>query len=323
MAKVNPFATAQKQARSVREDSPSGSGIQAALRVPSRSSTSRSRPHGRRVGQGVQGFRVQYNDAKACKAGIRFQSRRDHRHRAPLAAWMTWKCSLLGPAAGRRKGRRDLQPQGDVPGRVGEALRGYIGQVGRIIGPEKDVPARMSTPTADDGLDDGWYSRSRGSPIRRHHRETLSVGGSAGRGDAPRAGPVPVREAANELGIDLPSHDRRPGYVHAVLRCLPRQIAVRIEVTPSAYSKGCILCDEGLGREAVGSIRQRPLGLQFKGPKRSTRRSSSSTWTSCPVSPENVITERTPADRAKIVAELANGPTTPEADEILHKNGVT
>ena len=116
MAKVNPFEVAQRQLDQCAKILHLDPGMQAMLRVPTRelhvSIPVRMDDGSVKV---FQGFRVQYNDAKGpCKGGIRFHPDETIDTVRALAAWMTWKCSLLDLPAGRRQGRRDLQPQGDV-----------------------------------------------------------------------------------------------------------------------------------------------------------------------------------------------------------------
>ena len=143
MAKVNPFTIAQRQLDQCAKILHLDPGVQAILRVPSRE-LHVSIPVKMDDGsiKVFQGFRVQYNDAKGpCKGGIRFHPDETIDTVRALAAWMTWKCSLLDLPLGGGKGGVICNPKEMSQGERERLCRAYIGQVGRIIGPEKDVPA--------------------------------------------------------------------------------------------------------------------------------------------------------------------------------------
>jgi glutamate dehydrogenase (NAD(P)+) len=157
----------------------------------------------------------------------------------------------------------------------------------------------------------------------------LALGGSAGRGDATaRGGLYAVREAAKVLGIDLfKATIAVQGYGNAgyYAACLA-QTMFGSKVIAVSDSKGCVLCDDGLDAEAVGRHKEETSSVcNFPGANAISNEEILELDVDIlfPSALENVITkENAPRIKAKIVAELANGPTTPEADEILHKNGV-
>ena len=157
----------------------------------------------------------------------------------------------------------------------------------------------------------------------------LALGGSAGRGDATaRGGLYTVREAAKQLGIDLSKATIAvQGYGNAgyYAACLAQSM-FGSKVIAVSDSQGCVLCDAGLDPEAVGKHKAKTSTVcNFAGSKALTNEEILELDVDIlfPSALENVITEaNAPRIKAKIVAELANGPTTPEADEILHKNGV-
>ena len=208
MAKVNPFKVAQQQLDQCAKILHLDPGIQAALRVPSRE-LHVSLPV--RMDDGsvkvFQGFRVQYNDAKGpCKGGIRFHPDETIDTVRALAAWMTWKCSLLDLPLGGGKGGVICNPKEMSQGELERLCRTYIDQVGRIIGPEKDVPAPdvYTNPQMMAWMMDEYSKISGKNQFGVITGKPLAVGGSAGRGDATaRGGLFTVREAAKELGIDL------------------------------------------------------------------------------------------------------------------------
>jgi glutamate dehydrogenase (NAD(P)+) len=334
MAKANPFTNAQEQLDQCAKILNLDPGIQAALRVPSRE-LHVSLPI--RMDDGsvkvFQGFRVQYNDAKGpCKGGIRFHPDETIDTVRALAAWMTWKCSLLDLPLGGGKGGIICNPKEMSQGELERLCRAYIDQIGRIIGPDKDVPAPdvYTTPQMMAWMMDE-YSKITGSKNQFGviTGKPLAVGGSKGRGDATaRGGLYTVREAAKELGIDLSKATVAiQGYGNAgsFAASLAKSL-FGAKVVAVGDSKGCIMNRAGLDPEAVARHKAKTSSVaNFPGAEVISDKDLLELDVDIlfPSALENVITEENaPRIRAKIVAELANGPTTPEADKILHKNGV-
>ena len=149
MANFNPFTVAQKQLDQCAKILHLDPGTQAILRVPSRelhvSIPVRMDDGSVKV---FQGFRVQYSDAKGpCKGGIRFHPDETIDTVRALAAWMTWKCSLLDLPLGGAKGGVICNPKELSQGELERLSRGYIDQVWRIIGPEKPHASASSLLT--------------------------------------------------------------------------------------------------------------------------------------------------------------------------------
>ena len=333
MAKINPFAVAQKQLDQCAKILNLDPGMQSILRVPMRE-LHVSLPV--RMDDGkvkvFQGFRVQYNDAKGpCKGGIRFHPDETIDTVRALGAWMTWKCALLDLPLGGGKGGVICNPKEMSQGELERLSRAYIDQVGRIIGPEKDVPAPdvYTNPQIMAWMMDEYSKISGKNQFGVLTGKPLAIGGSAGRGDATaRGGLYTVREAAKVLGIDLSKATIAvQGYGNAgyYAACLAKTI-FGSKVVAVSDSKGCVLCDQGLDPEAVGRHKDKTSSVcNFSNTKAISNEELLELDVDIlfPAALENVITEdNAPRIKAKIVAELANGPTTPEADEILHKNGV-
>jgi glutamate dehydrogenase (NAD(P)+) len=333
MAKVNPFEVSQRQLDQCAKILHLDPGVQAILRVPSRelhvSIPVRMDDGSLKV---FQGFRVQYNDAKGpCKGGIRFHPDETIDTIRALAAWMTWKCSLLDLPLGGGKGGIICNPKELSQGELERMSRGYIDQVWQIIGPEKDVPAPdvYTNPQIMAWMMDEFSKLSGKNQFGLLTGKPLAIGGSQGRGDATaRGGLFTVREAAKELGIDLSKATIAvQGYGNAgyYAACLA-QTMFGCKVVAVSDSKGCILNDGGLNAEAVGKHKAKTSTVcNFPGAKAISDAELLELDVDIlfPSALENVITEENaPRIRAKIIAELANGPTSPEADAILHKNGV-
>lgn len=278
------------------------------------------------------GYRVQYNDARGpCKGGIRFHPEETIDTVRALAAWMTWKTSLVDIPLGGGKGGVICDPKHLSVGELERLSRGYMRKVGHLIGPEVDVPAPdvYTTPEIMAWMMDEYET------MMGHHAagvitgKPLILGGSAGRGDATaRGGMYTLREAARQLEIDLSRATVAiQGFGNAGMHA--HRLVVELfgsKVVAVSDSKGGIYRREGLDAAAVeqhkiktGSV----IGFPGSTPISNEAILELDVDVLLPSALESVITEANAGNiRAKIVGELANGPTTPEADVILHKNGV-
>jgi len=277
------------------------------------------------------GYRVQYNDALGpTKGGIRYHPDLTLDEVIALAAWMTWKTAVTGLPLGGGKGGIRCNPKQMSPGELERLTRGYARALARFIGPYSDVPA---PDVYTDAQTMAWimdeYSQIvgynafgvvTGKPVR--------IGGSLGRNEATSRGVMyTVIEAAKHVGIKLKGATvavqgfGNVGY-HAA-RLLHESGCKIIAVSDS---KGGIFNVEGLDptrilehKNKTGSV------IGYENCKNITNEELIELECDIlvPAALENQIT-KTNADRlkTKIVAEGANGPTTPEADEILYRNGV-
>jgi len=330
---LNPFAMAQQQLDTAAEVLHLDPGMHAFLREPMRE-LHVSLPV--RMDNGsvkvFKGFRVQYNDARGpCKGGIRFHPAETIDTVRALAAWMTWKCSLMDLPLGGGKGGVICHPKEMSKSELERLSRAYIRQVGRILGPEMDVPA---PDVYTDAQTMAWMM-DEFSAMQGHNvpgvitGKPLCVGGSCGRNDATaRGGMYCTREAARALGINLKGQTAAiQGYGNAgqFAHELGEQL-LGLKVVAVSDSKGGIYNAKGLKFEEVlahkggtGSVSNMP------GCKNITNEELLELDVAVlfPAALENQINGGNAAKiKAKIVGELANGPTTPEADQILHKNGV-
>lgn len=279
-----------------------------------------------------RGFRVQYNTARGpTKGGIRFHPDETIDTVRALAAWMTWKCALLDLPLGGAKGGVVCNPKELSRGELERLSRAYIRGIWKYIGPEDDIPApdvytdqQVMAWMADE------YSMLAGkSQFGVVTGKPISVGGSAGRGDATaRGGMYAIREAAAECGIDLAKATfaiqgfGNAGYYAAALaRSLFGATVVAV-----SDSKGGIYSKDGINPEAVLKHKQDTGSVAgFPGAEAisSEELLELEVDVLCPAALENVITgENAASIKCRILGELANGPTTPEADAVLHKKGV-
>jgi glutamate dehydrogenase (NAD(P)+) len=280
-----------------------------------------------------EGFRVQYNDARGpTKGGLRFHPAETYDTVRALAAWMTWKCAVVDIPLGGGKGGVVCNPKELSLGELERVSRGYIRALGHYIGPETDVPAPdvYTTPQVMAWMMDEYACLVGHGVPGVITGKPIPLGGSQGRGDATaRGGMYCIREAAKVLGIDLAAstvaiqgYGNAGRFAHKLVQELfgARVVAV-------SDSKGGIYCAEGLDLEAV-SAHKRDTGSVVgfgEGCQEITNEEllALDVDVLIPAALEGVLTqENAGAVRAKIVAELANGPTTPEADAILAEQGV-
>ncbi len=279
-----------------------------------------------------QGFRVQYNDARGItKGGIRFHPEETIDTVRALASWMTWKCSLLDLPLGGAKGGIICNPKEMSPGELERLSRAYIRAVYQFIGPEKDVPAPdvYTTPQIMAWMMDE-YSIIAGRPqFGVITGKPLAIGGSPGRGDATaRGGMYTIREAAGALGIDLGQatvavHGYGNAGYHAARLC--REM-FGSKIVAVCDSKGAVCDLKGIDPEAAFTCKDETSTVCNLPDMKSISNQElleMDVDILIPAAIENVITAGNAGKiKAKIIAELANGPTTPEADDILYKKGV-
>ncbi|MBU2578053.1 Glu/Leu/Phe/Val dehydrogenase [Patescibacteria group bacterium] len=279
-----------------------------------------------------QGFRVQYNDARGpAKGGIRFHPDETIDTVRALAAWMTWKCALLGLPLGGGKGGIICNAKGMSKNELERLSRAYVRAVYQFVGPDKDVPAPdvYTTPAIMAWMMDEYSKIAGRNQFGVITGKPLCLGGSVGRSDATaRGGMYTIREAAKELGLNLKNATVAvQGFGNAGIYAA--QLAESLfgcKIIAVSDSKGGAICEEGINQEGVCQFKQDTTSV-INCPN--TRSISNEELLELdvdiliPAALENVITaENAPKIKAKIVAELSNGPTSPEADDILYDNGV-
>ncbi len=330
---LNPFAIAQAQLDEAAEILQLEPEMHAFLRqpmrefhftIPVRMDSGRSRV--------FQGFRVQYNDARGpAKGGIRFHPDETVDTVRALAAWMTWKTAVVDIPLGGGKGGVICDPRLLSQTELERLSRGYMRAIARYVGITKDVPAPdvYTNPQIMAWMMDEYRV------LVGHHEpgvitgKPLELGGSAGRGDATaRGGIYTVREAEKVLNIELvgataaiQGFGNAGQYAHKLCTELLGQKVIAV-----SDSRGGIINKNGLEFEAVlkhkfdtGSV------IDFPESENLTNAELLELEVDVlyPSALENVCTINNATKiKAKIVAELANGPTTPAADDILYENGM-
>ena len=333
MANENPFENAQKQLDDCAKILKLDAGTHAFLRQPMRefhvSIPVRMDDGSIKV---FQGFRVQYNDALGpTKGGIRYHPDETIDTVRALAAWMTWKCSLLGLPLGGGKGGVICNPKEMSAGELERLSRGYVDRIWQNFGPDKDVPAPdvYTTPQMMAWMMDEYSRLSGQNMFGCITGKPLCVGGSCGRSDATaRGGMYALREAAKELNIDLKKatvaiqgYGNAGSFAHTLAKELFGSKVVAV-----SDSKGGVYDANGIDADTAASVKAKTSSVANIA---QGKKISNEELLELPVdilvaaALENVITkENAGRVKAKIIVELANGPTTPEADAILYKNNV-
>jgi len=329
----NPFAMAQAQLDAAAEVLQLEPSIHALLREPLREMQV-SLPV--RMDDGTmrifKGFRVQYNDARGpTKGGLRFHPDETLDLVRALAAWMTWKCAVVDLPLGGAKGGIACNPRELSPGELERLSRAYVRQVGRILGAEMDVPA----PDMYTNAQVMAWMMDEFSVLQGHNEfgmitgKPLALGGSKVREEATaRGGMYCLREAARALGLKTEGATMAiQGFGNAgQYAALLGLEMLSVVVVAVSDSRGGIYAPEGLDprkviahKRATGSV----IGFPGAQPISNEDLLRLDVDILVPAALENMITaHNAPEIKARISAELANGPTTPEADDILHAKGV-
>lgn len=328
----NPFEIAKRQINTCADILKLGQSVREVLLHPMRElhvSFPVRMDDGRMVV--FEGFRVQYNDAKGpAKGGIRFHPEETIDTVRALAAWMTWKCALLDLPLGGGKGGVICNPKQLSTHELERISRGYIKAISSFIGPDKDVPAPdvYTNPQIMAWMVDEYSSIVGRSQFGVITGKPLSLGGSSGRGDATaRGGMYTLREAARELNIDLSKATVAiQGYGNA--GCFAASLVESMfgaKVVGVCDSRGAAVCKDGIRIADVNEHKAKTSSvINCSG----TKCISNDELLGLDVDVlilaalENTVTEKNVDNiKAKIVMELANGPTTPEADAVLYKKG--
>jgi len=278
-----------------------------------------------------KGFRVQYNDLLGpMKGGVRYHPDQNQESVRALAALMTWKCALHGLPLGGAKGGVICNPKEMSKNELERLSRAYIRAIRDISGPHRDIPAPdvgSSAQVMAWMMDE--YSRLTGENMPGSVTgKPVILGGSKGREEATAMGGwYTIREAAKNLGLGLDGASVAvQGFGNVGYHAARLAASFGCRVVAVSDSSGAILNHAGLDAEAVRS--HKLLGgsvLGFPGAREISNEEllELNVAVLIPAALEGAITGKN-ADRikARIVAEMANGPTTSEADEVLCRKGI-
>jgi glutamate dehydrogenase (NAD(P)+) len=331
-AKPNPFAVAQQQFNLAADHLHLDAGTRALLGDCTRELTVRF-PVRMDDGQvhTFTGYRVQHSVLRGpAKGGIRFHPDVTLDEVKALAMWMTWKCAVVGIPFGGAKGGVICDPQKMSQNEIEHITRRYTSEISILIGPQKDIPAPdvNTNPQVMAWLMDTYSMQAGYSIPPVVTGKPLSIGGSEGRNEATGRGVMIVTlQALEHLGLN-PSETTVvvQGYGNVgsnAARALAGQ-GCRVVAVSDQY--GGIYDPTGLDLRAVDAhVRETRSVVGFAGAKAVSNDELLTIPCTIlvPAALENQITEfNAPDVAARIVAEGANGPTTPAADRILFDRGI-
>ena len=328
-ARINAWEVAQQQFDLAAERLGLDEGMRLVLREPRREFTCHFPVH---MDDGsVQvftGYRVQHNLGRGpAKGGIRYHQDVSLDEVKALAMWMTWKCAVVGIPYGGGKGGVIVDPKKLSQKELEGLTRRFFTEIEVLVGPEKDIPAPDVNTNAQIMA---WmmdtYSMHAGYTVPGVVTgKPISLGGSEGRNEATARGCVyTIVEAARHLGMDLTtSRVAVQGFGNAgsiAARLIVEEGATVVAVSDST---GGIHNPDGLDiAKVIGWKAEHGTVQGFPGATDITN--AEVLEVDCdiliPAALENQITPRNAGNiKARLIAEAANGPTTPEADDILFK----
>lgn len=277
-----------------------------------------------------EGYRVEYNDALGpYKGGIRYHRDTEINEVKALAFWMSIKCAVAGIPMGGGKGGITVEPK-DLSKTELEALsRGWVKRLYEILGPKKDVPAPDVNTTGEimAWMNDEYMKLSGEKTLATFTGKPLDKGGSEGRESATGLGGYYVFKALqNKLGLPEVCSIVVQGFGNVGTFAMKSFIAGGHKVMAISDSKGGVYNEAGLDFEALMAHKKATGSLaDFPGAKNVSNEELLELPCDVlvPAAFENQITETNANNiKAKLVLELANGPTTPEADEILSSKNI-
>ena len=333
MSDINPFENALKQLDEAARIMHLDEGMHEVLRTPKRVLTVSIpvRMDDGRVKVFI-GHRVQHNDARGpYKGGIRYHPQVTLDEVKALAMWMTWKCAIVDVPFGGGKGGIACDPKSMSEHELERLSRRYAYMISDIIGPYVDIPAPdVYTGPREMAWIMDTYSALKGSISPGVITgKPLNIGGSKGRTEATGLGVAfCVREGAKKLNVDLKSaRVVIQGFGNAGTYAAKFLKQMGASIIAVSDSKGGIFYDgkDGLDVEALIEHKTRTgIVRGFRNAREITNKELLELECDIlvPAAYENQITKDNAENiKAKMVAEAANGPTTPEADEILFKKG--
>jgi glutamate dehydrogenase (NAD(P)+) len=281
--------------------------------------------------QVFEGYRVQHNIARGpAKGGIRYHPNVTLDEVKALASWMTWKCATVGIPYGGGKGGVICDPKSLSKNELERLTRRYAFEIAPIIGPDRDIPA---PDVYTDEQTMAWIMDTI-SMVRGHTElgvvtgKPISLGGSQGRREATARGCLyALREACRVKDIDLKgARVAVQGFGNAGANIARLVAEDGARVVAACDSKSGVYAASGIDMQAALSHKKETgslaglLGTKEIAPEEIV-------GIDCdillPAALENAITlANVGRVKAKIIAELANGPTTPGSDQVLAKAGV-
>ncbi len=277
------------------------------------------------------GYRVHHNSSRGpMKGGIRYHPNVTLDEVKALAMWMTMKCAVAGLPYGGAKGGIRCNPKEMSAGEIERLTRKYAAAIADFVGPDKDIPA------PDVGTDaqtmawfaDEYYKIKRMVLPGVITAKPLSIGGSRGRGVATGRGLYfVVVEAAKAYGMELKgARVSIQGYGKVAKPAAEFLHEIGCKIVAVSDSRGGVYNPDGMDPKELSEFKAKN-GTVVGFPGAEEISTTDPITVDCdiliPAALENQITKDNAYDvKAKLIAEGANGPTTPEAHEILVERGV-
>ena len=277
------------------------------------------------------GYRSQHNLSRGpAKGGIRFHPNVSEDEVKALSMWMTWKCAAVNVPYGGGKGGVIVNPKELSEKELEQLSRGYIEAIRPIIGPYKDIPAPdvYTNPKIMAWMMDEF------SKLEGFHNpgvitgKPVEVGGSEGRGFATAQGGFYVLEESMKKLNKKPEESTVAiqGFGNAGSLLAKILFENKYTVVAVSDSKGAVYNEKGIDINKLKEYKQKTKSLKdFPNTKNLTNKEllELDVTILVPAALENQITNENAENiKAEIILELANGPTTPEADIILQKNNI-
>lgn len=278
-----------------------------------------------------QAFRVQHSIARGpAKGGIRYHPGVTLDEVQALAAWMTWKCSVVNIPFGGGKGGIICDPNKLTEGELERLTRRYVADMIDLFGPDDDIPAPDvgTGPKVMGWFMDTYAMRENRSIPGVVTGKPIAIGGSLGRNEATGRGVMfSVRSAAKYLKMDLSSSTASVqgfGNVGSISAKLLHELGVKFKYVSDVT--GAIYDPKGIDiPKLITYVEKKKTIIGFPGTKKVKPEDVlfADVDILIPAALENQITDKNAKRvKAKLVAEGANGPVTPEADAILEKKNI-
>jgi glutamate dehydrogenase/leucine dehydrogenase len=333
MAKEHtPLTVAQAQLKLAAQKLNLDSGIHKILSQPKRSILVSIDIRMDNCSVGVfNGLRVQHWDVRGpFKGGIRYYPNITLEEVTALAMLMTWKCAIADIPYGGAKGGVCVDVKKMSKGELERLTRRYVSLIVEYLGPHRDIPAPdMYTDAQIMAWIMDTYSQLKGYSIPECVTgKPVEIGGSEGRTEATGKGVIHcVKEAAENIDLKLKNAAVAiQGFGNVGFHAAQTAHDLGCKVVAVSDSTGGICCPNGLTPADVFVHKEKTGAVQnYKGSTNITNEELLETKCDIliPAALENQIKKKN-ADKikARMVAEAANGPTTPEADKILHEKGI-